>query len=95
MESATTATCLLEVRGMRCQNCVRKVEGSVGAKGGVISVKVNLELKECDVQYDSSLVNPSQLVCFITELGFDSNIKSDSLPGINLYLYICFAVSPL
>ena len=44
----------LNVEGMSCGHCVKAVEGSVGALNGVSSVKVDLEGKKVDVEFNQS-----------------------------------------
>ena len=44
----------LNVEGMSCGHCVKAVESSVGALNGVSSVKVDLEGKKVDVEFNRS-----------------------------------------
>ena len=47
----------LNVEGMSCGHCVKAVESSVGALNGVSSVKVDLEGKKVDVEFNQSRCN--------------------------------------
>lgn len=66
MEKAT-----LNVEGMSCGHCVKSVEGSVGALAGVSSVKVNLENKSVDVEYNSAEVTLDKIKDTIDDQGYD------------------------
>jgi P-type Cu+ transporter len=73
--------CVVDITGMRCQNCVRNIEKTIGSKQGIISIKVDLEAKEGAVCYDSSIVDPSQVAEYIVAMGFKANLKNESLPN--------------
>lgn len=34
-------TCVVSIKGMTCNSCVRNIEGTVGGKPGVVSIKVS------------------------------------------------------
>lgn len=34
-------TCIVSIKGMTCNSCVRNIEGTVGGKPGVVSIKVS------------------------------------------------------
>ena len=72
--------CVVDITGMKCQNCVRNIEKTIGSKPGIISIKVDLEAKEGAVCYDSSLLDPSQVVEYIVTMGFKANLQNESLP---------------
>ncbi|MFK4997231.1 copper chaperone CopZ [Bacillus sp. N9] len=61
----------LYVEGMSCGHCVKSVEGSVGKLQGVSQVKVNLETKTVDVEYDSAKVNAETIKETIDDQGYD------------------------
>ena len=75
MEASQPSSCLIDIQGMRCQSCVRNIEGKISAKLGVCSIKVDLDKKEASVQYDGELVNPEQIAGFIDDMGFDAKVK--------------------
>lgn len=75
MEPTKISSCVVDIQGMKCQNCVRNIEKTISAKLGIISVKVDLEKKEGTVQYDEELVNPTQIAEFIGTMGFASKVK--------------------
>jgi len=61
----------LNVEGMSCGHCVKAVEGSVGKLEGVSHVKVNLESKTVDVEFQSNQVGLNTIKETIDEQGFD------------------------
>ncbi len=66
MEKAT-----LNVEGMSCGHCVKSVEGSVGALSGVSSVKVDLENKKVDVEFNQAEVSLDKIKETIDDQGYD------------------------
>lgn len=69
-------SCVVDIQGMKCQNCVRNIEKTIGGKLGITSIKVDLENKEGTVQYDEEIVKPDQISDFITAMGFPSKVKT-------------------
>ena len=61
----------LNVEGMSCGHCVKAVEGSVGGLNGVSSVKVDLENKKVDVEFDQSVVTLDSIKETIDDQGYD------------------------
>lgn len=39
-------TCVVSIKGMTCNSCVKNIEGTVGGKPGVITIKVSLLITE-------------------------------------------------
>ncbi|MDP4084003.1 MAG: copper chaperone CopZ [Bacillota bacterium] len=61
----------LNVQGMSCGHCVKAVEGSVGALGGVSSVKVDLKAAKVDVEFDLQKVSLDKIKETIDDQGYD------------------------
>ncbi len=61
----------LNVEGMSCGHCVKAVEGSVGELNGVSSVKVNLENKTVNVEYNEEKVKLETIKETIDDQGYD------------------------
>ena len=61
----------LNVEGMSCGHCVKAVEGSVGGLNGVSSVKVDLENKKVDVEFNQSEVTLDKIKETIDDQGYD------------------------
>lgn len=65
--------CLIRVVGMTCQSCVRNIEGNIGTKEGIKMIKVSLEDKQAEVQYDSSKFTPELIAEMIDDMGFEAS----------------------
>ncbi|MGN1401932.1 MAG: copper chaperone CopZ [Bacillus sp. (in: firmicutes)] len=61
----------LQVDGMSCGHCVKAVQESVGELKGVSSVKVHLEEKQVDVEYNASEVTLETIKETIDDQGYD------------------------
>ncbi|XP_032779980.2 copper-transporting ATPase 1 isoform X2 [Daphnia magna] len=79
MEATKISSCVIDIQGMRCQNCVRNIEKTIGEKLGVTDIQVDLEKKEGIVQYDGELVNPTQISEFVVAMGFASKVKTTDI----------------
>ena len=61
----------LNVQGMSCGHCVKAVEGSVGALGGVNAVKVNLDAATVEVEFNKEQVSLDEIKETIDDQGYD------------------------
>jgi copper chaperone len=61
----------LNVEGMSCGHCVKAVEGSVGALNGVSTVKVDLENKKVDVEFNQEEVTLDVIKETIDDQGYE------------------------
>lgn len=61
----------LNVEGMSCGHCVKAVEGSVGALNGVSTVKVDLENKKVDVEFNQDEVTLDVIKESIDDQGYE------------------------
>ena len=61
----------LNVEGMSCGHCVKAVEGSVGALNGVSTVKVDLENKKVDVEFNKDEVTLDAIKETIDDQGYE------------------------
>ena len=66
------ANVCLRVNGMHCQNCVDKVSGSVAGLNGITNVNVSLESGLVDVDYDDSLINQTDIMRAIINVGYEA-----------------------
>ena len=60
----------LDVLGMTCAACVRRIEKALGKVDGVAAASVNLVTHRASVQYDSARVEPSALTRAIIDAGY-------------------------
>jgi len=61
----------LIVKGMSCGHCVKAIEGSVGALGGVETVKVDLGAGSVAVTFNPEVVTLEQIKETIDDQGYD------------------------
>lgn len=79
-------TVRISVDGMRCQSCVKNIEGNIGKVAGVNTITVNLDEKLATVVYQSDFLNEHEIAEMIGEMGFttvvlvnnDQLIKTDT-----------------
>ena len=75
MELGRSSKCVIDIQGMKCQSCVRKITDTLTEKEGVTNVLINLELKEGVVMYDEDKIEPQRIAEIIQDLGFVSTLK--------------------
>ena len=75
IEEAVSLQCVIDIQGMKCQSCVRKITDTLTEKDGVTNVLINLELKEGVVMYEGSKIGPQQITEIVQNLGFISTLK--------------------
>lgn len=74
----------LNVQGMSCGSCVKKIEGNVGKLNGIESVKVQLSEGKVDVTFNESIVNLKVIKGAIKDSGYEvveEPIKGESCGG--------------
>ncbi|MFH0959101.1 MAG: heavy metal translocating P-type ATPase [Pseudomonadota bacterium] len=60
----------IQIRGMTCAACVRRVENGLKAMPGVNEASVNFATEKATVSYDTSLLDRNQLENKISDLGY-------------------------
>jgi copper chaperone len=68
MSSATT---VLSVPAIHCDNCKSSIEGAVGGLDGVAAASVSVDERTVTVSYDSAVVDLAAISSAIEEQGFD------------------------
>ena len=67
-------TITVHVHGMKCKNCVNKIESNISTVQGVQEINVDLEKKTASAKLKSNIVTPSEIVTAITDLGFKASL---------------------
>ncbi|MBI1212629.1 MAG: cadmium-translocating P-type ATPase [Alphaproteobacteria bacterium] len=62
----------LAVKGVRCANCIAKIERGLAAMPGIESARVNLSTAKLSVRWRDGRANAQAIVKRISELGFES-----------------------
>lgn len=78
IEDSTKAptTMRVNIEGMRCQSCVKNIEGTIGSRSDVLTVKVDLEEKLGYIEYKTDEVTPGELIEAIEDMGFTASLRS-------------------
>jgi copper chaperone CopZ len=72
-QTAKTKTMTLAVSGMKCDNCVTKVDKALRGVEGVKDVNVSLKNNSAKVVLASTSVKPEMLLNAISEVGFGAS----------------------
>lgn len=65
----------IHVRGMKCKNCVNKIETNCAQIEGVQEISVDLEARLATSKINTNLLSPDELVNSITKLGFEASLN--------------------
>jgi len=68
-DAAPSVACTLDIGGMTCASCVRRVEKVLTKLDGVSQAEVNLATEAASVVYDPTRVVPEQLTAAIASAG--------------------------
>jgi Cu+-exporting ATPase len=69
-ELSAGATCALDITGMTCASCVRRVEKALGRVAGVAVAEVNLATEVATVAYDPAVVQLDDLLAVVASAGY-------------------------
>jgi Cu2+-exporting ATPase len=72
-------TKIFPVKGMTCAGCANSVESKLRSSQGVKKANVNFASGNVLVQYDASLTTPEKMKSVIKDIGYDIEIKKDSV----------------
>lgn len=63
------------IQGMKCKNCVNKIESSIAPVSGVNRIDVDLEKKLAKLKLDCKLTSPPDILTAISDLGFKTSFS--------------------
>ncbi len=72
-----TESCTLDIGGMTCASCVRRVEKVLAKLEGVELAEVNLATEVASVVYDPNRVGPDQMAAAIATAGYTGQLRPD------------------
>lgn len=75
---------ILNISGMTCANCVRRIEEGLRQITGVLRANVNIATEKAFIEYDAGMININSLQSKISDLGYESFVDSgepSSVPG--------------
>ena len=62
-------SCMLEIRGMTCQSCVRKITNTLESLAGVSHCEVSLAAGRAEVEFDPDIVTATTVVETVNQIG--------------------------
>jgi len=74
----------LNVRGMTCAACVRRVEQGLESLGGVHTAAVNFATEKATVTYDRAVTDVERIAAKVKDLGYDV-VDWEESPGAGLH----------
>jgi len=74
----THTTLNVQIEGMSCASCVRRVEKAIASVQGVIHAAVNLASETAVIKHDNSM-NPLELVQSLTDIGYPAVLETTTL----------------
>src|SRR5689334_12832890 len=76
MTTATGSTCTLDIGGMTCASCVRRVEKALARVDGVRSAEVNLATEAATVSFDPQAVGLDELTAAVASAGYTATPRA-------------------
>ena len=67
----------LKVEGMHCSSCAMNIDFDLEDMEAVKSAKTNYVREICEVEYEESKINLSDIIMRIRETGYQAMLKSD------------------
>ncbi|MEH7413718.1 heavy metal translocating P-type ATPase [Neobacillus drentensis] len=68
----------LVITGMTCAACAARIEKGLTKLNGVVKANVNLALEKATIEYNSAVLNPSEIIKKVETLGYGAQIKEDT-----------------
>ena len=78
----TTEICTLDIGGMTCASCVRRIEKAVGKLDGVGEARVNLATEVASISYDPQLLTVDDLTAAVTKAGYTATPRHGDGPTL-------------
>jgi Cu+-exporting ATPase len=67
----------LDIKGMTCASCVRRIEKVLHNDPGIIGVSVNLATERASVEFAPSLIGLEKIVELISRAGYEANLHQN------------------
>lgn len=80
--SNASSTMKVNIEGMRCQSCVKNIEGTIGSRPEILSIKIILEEKLGYIEYKANEITPEKLVETIEDMGFTASLFKEESNSI-------------
>ncbi|WP_045517574.1 heavy metal translocating P-type ATPase [Neobacillus niacini] len=66
-----------DITGMTCAACSTRIEKGLNKLDGVVLANVNLALEKATVEYNGSVLTPSDIIEKVDKLGYGAHLKED------------------
>lgn len=66
-----------DITGMTCAACSTRIEKGLNKLDGVVNATVNLALEKATVEYNGSVLTPSDIINKVEKLGYGAHIKEN------------------
>ena len=73
-------SCVVAIEGMTCKSCVANIEGVIGELPEVNTIRVSLERKRGDIEFDASVTSAQALADRIDDMGFECHVIEATTP---------------
>jgi P-type Cu+ transporter len=67
-----------DITGMTCAACSTRIEKGLNKLDGIVKANVNLALEKATVEYNGSVLTPSDIINKVEKLGYGAHIKEDA-----------------
>ncbi|MEH7009850.1 heavy metal translocating P-type ATPase [Neobacillus niacini] len=67
-----------DITGMTCAACSTRIEKGLNKLEGVVKANVNLALEKATVEYNGSVLTPSDIIKKVDKLGYGASLKEES-----------------
>ena len=83
-------TCFINVTGMTCASCIKRIEENLMTREGIKGVQVALLTERAEVKFDPEYLIPSQICNIISDLGFGAKLleghENSTVGVVELYI---------
>ncbi|WP_423323833.1 heavy metal translocating P-type ATPase [Deferribacter abyssi] len=73
----------LDIIGMTCATCANRIEKKLKKTEGVVDVVINLATEKGKVSFISTIIDESEIIDVIRKVGYDAEIRKDSLESFS------------
>jgi Cu+-exporting ATPase len=78
--TGSSASCILDIGGMTCASCVRRVEKALNRVDGVTGAEVNLATEVATVHFDPAQAGLAELSAAVTRAGYTATPRREAQP---------------
>lgn len=68
----------LDITGMTCAACSARIEKGLNKMDGIMNATVNLALEKATIEFNTAVVDPSDIIRKVESLGYGASVKADA-----------------